>query len=87
VNARARLAQAFAPAVVDAIAELADERAAARLEIAQPEGEREWYTTEEAAERLGVTPAAVRKQAYRGRHETRHVGARLYVSAATVDAR
>ena len=86
MRAAARLSQVFAPAVVDAIVELVDGEVEERLRGRVEQGERKWYTTEEAAERLGCSPKAVRARVARGRLEHRHQGRRLYVSAASVDA-
>lgn len=44
-----------------------------------------WYTLEEAARRLGISPDAARMRAKRGRLKTRRQGRRLYVSASSVD--
>jgi Helix-turn-helix domain len=46
---------------------------------------RSWYSVDAAASRLGISPAAVRMRARRGRLETRRQGRRLYISAASVD--
>ena len=62
--------------------------AAVRERIAELEaavnGRKEWLTFEEAGERLGCSPDAVRKRAERGRLESRHHGRRHYVSAESV---
>jgi DNA-directed RNA polymerase specialized sigma24 family protein len=39
----------------------------------------EWLTPAQMAERLGISPEAVRKRAVRGRIESRHHGRRLLV--------
>lgn len=46
---------------------------------------RPWLTVQEAAERLGCSPDAIRMRCSRGRLEHRRQGRRLYVSAASVD--
>lgn len=46
---------------------------------------REWYTLDEAGDRLGCTRDAVRMRANRGRLEARRQGRRVYVSARSVD--
>jgi hypothetical protein len=87
VSPRDRLAAVLAPDVLDALDALVVERVAAelaRLHVAGDDGPR-WLTLEQAAERLGCTPAAVRMRANRGRLVTRRHGRRVYVSAASVD--
>jgi len=87
---RARLQQALAPNVVD------DWEQFTRLVI-QDEIDNDrarnghtaklWYTTKEAAERLGCTDKAIRERNRRGRYgEPRRDGRRLYLSAKAVDA-
>jgi excisionase family DNA binding protein len=44
-----------------------------------------WLTVDEAAQRLRISPAAVRMRASRGRLAIRRRGRRLYISAASVD--
>jgi excisionase family DNA binding protein len=83
---RDRLAAVLAPDVLDALDALVTERVAdelARLDAARDKPR--WLTLEQAAERLGCTPAAVRMRASRGRLQTRRHGRRVYVSAASVD--
>ena len=53
--------------------------------IERGQGERRWLTLEEAAERLGCTPDAVRMRVKRGRLDHRRQGRRVYVSAMSVD--
>jgi DNA-directed RNA polymerase specialized sigma24 family protein len=86
MSPRDRLAAVLAPDVLDAFEELVAERVAAelaRLEVVRDSGP-QWLTLEQAAERLGCSPAAVRMRAKRGRLEWRYHGRRLYVSAASV---
>ncbi len=87
VSPRQRLAAVLAPDLLDALEELVAERVAAelaRLGAAHDPGAR-WLTLDQAAERLGCSPAAVRMRANRGRLATRRHGRRVYVSAASVD--
>ena|SRR5579862_2161077 len=59
---------------------------AIRAELARATLQRPfWYSVEDAAQRLGISPAAVRMRARRGRLVTRRQGRRLYVAAASVD--
>ena len=44
-----------------------------------------WLTLEQAGERLGCSPDAVRMRVKRGRLEARRHGRRIYVSATSVD--
>src|SRR5690242_13395098 len=84
---RERLAAVLAPDLLDALDDLVAERVAAelaRLDAQRDPGPR-WLTLEQAAERLGCSPAAVRMRANRGRLATRRHGRRVYVSAASVD--
>jgi len=84
---RERLAAVLAPDMLDALDALVAERVAdelARRDATRDNGPR-WLTLEQAAERLGCTPAAVRMRASRGRLQTRRHGRRVYVSAASVD--
>jgi hypothetical protein len=88
MSPRDRLAAVLAPDVLDALDELVAARVAeelARLDAAGDNGPR-WLTLDQAAGRLGCSPAAVRMRANRGRLETRRHGRRVYVSAASVDA-
>lgn len=83
---RERLAAVLAPDLLDALNELVADRVAAELARLDANRDRpSWLTLEQAAKRLGCTPAAVRMRASRGRLQTRHQGRRLYVSAASVD--
>jgi hypothetical protein len=84
---RERLAAVLAPDLLDALDALVAERVAAelaRLDVHRDSGPR-WLTVEQAAQRLGCSPAAVRMRASRGRLTTRHQGRRVYVAAASVD--
>jgi excisionase family DNA binding protein len=84
---RERLSAVLAPDVLDALDALIAEQVAAELALhaaAQGTGPR-WLTLEQAAKRLGCSPAAVRMRANRGRLATRRHGRRVYVSAASVD--
>ena len=84
---RERLAAVLAAEVIDALDDLVAERVAAELaglDAGRDSGPR-WLTLEQAAERLGITPAAARMRASRGRLQTRRHGRRVYVSAASVD--
>jgi DNA-directed RNA polymerase specialized sigma24 family protein len=87
VTGRDRLLAALAPELVDAIKQLVDECVRERLdaEQAQQLKERTWLTLQEAGDRLGCSPNAVRMRARRGRLEHRYQGRRLYVAAAAVD--
>jgi excisionase family DNA binding protein len=84
---RDRLAAVLAPEVLDALAMLVAEQVASELERlnAACDTGPKWLTVEQAATRLGCSPAAVRMRASRGRLATRHHGRRVYVSAASVD--
>ena len=82
-----RSAAVLSVEVIDAFGELVAEVVAAemtRLGAAGESGPR-WLTVEQAAERLGCSPAAVRMRARRGRLQTRRHGRRVYVSATSVD--
>jgi hypothetical protein len=86
MSPRDRLAVVLAPEVVEAFEALVAECVSAelaRLDPSRNDGAR-WLTLEQAAERLGCSPAAVRMRANRGRLATRRHGRRLYVSAASV---
>jgi hypothetical protein len=84
-NPRERLAAAWAPELLDALDQLVTERVDAELtRLAVGNGPR-WLTLEQAAARLGCTPAAVRMRASRGRLVTRRHGRRVYVAAESVD--
>jgi excisionase family DNA binding protein len=48
-------------------------------------GPRRWLTLEEAGQRLGCSPAAVRMRVTRGRLVVRRHGRRVYVSRESVD--
>jgi excisionase family DNA binding protein len=85
---RVRLEQVFSAAVLDFVEEWV--RAVIREELENEherngEASKKWLTTEEAAERLGCTPKAIRERIYRGRLEARYQGRRVYVSADSVD--
>lgn len=81
-----RLAAVLAPELVDALDELVAERVASELARFDPTRNcPRWLTLEQAAARLGCSPAAVRMRAARGRLQARHQGRRIYVSAASVD--
>jgi excisionase family DNA binding protein len=86
-TARDRLALVLAPELVDVLEELITERVAAALATIAPAESREarWLTVEQAAERLGCSPDAVRMRVRRGRLEHRRQGRRLYVAADSVD--
>jgi excisionase family DNA binding protein len=87
MSPRARLGAVLAPDLLDALDELVAECVAAelaRLGPARDDGPR-WLTLEQAADRLGCSPAAVRMRANRGRLQTRRHGRRVYVSATSVD--
>jgi excisionase family DNA binding protein len=82
---RARLEALLSPellAALDAyVCEVVEERLAAL-----PAGDgREWFTLEEAAERLGCSYDAARKRAQRGRIETRRHGRTILVSARSLE--
>lgn len=87
-RARDRLAAVVSPELFALVEQYVREVA---LEVTQAEIARaafrrpSWYSVEEAARRLGISPAAVRMRATRGRLETRRQGRRLYVAAASVD--
>lgn len=84
---RERLAAVLAPNLLDALDQLVTERVEAelaRLAAATDNGPR-WLTLDQAAARLGCSPAAVRMRASRGRLVTRHRGRRVYVAAESVD--
>jgi DNA-directed RNA polymerase specialized sigma24 family protein len=85
MSPRERLAAVLAPEVLDALDELVADRVAAELaRHAQTDAGPRWLTLDQAAERLGCTPAAVRMRANRGRLQTRRHGRRVYVSADSV---
>jgi excisionase family DNA binding protein len=84
---RQRLATVLAPDLLDALDAFVAENVAAELArfgAAHDNGPR-WLTVEQAATRLGCSPAAVRMRASRGRLATRRQGRRVYVSVASVD--
>ena len=80
-----RLARVLSPDLVDAIAELVDERVAQALKAASARHGPRWLTVEQAAERLSCSPDAVRMRVKRGRLEHRRQGRRIYVSGESVD--
>lgn len=84
-DARDRLEQLLSPSLVDALAQLVDELVDERLDAIERRDGRDWYTLEEAAERLGCTYDAVWMRAKRGRLVSRRHGRRVYVSARSVD--
>ena len=82
------LARAFAPEVLAEIEQLIDERAEAiahRLfaECVESSGQ-EWLSTEQAADRLGISRDGVRMRVNRGTLVGRRRGRRLEVSMASV---
>ena len=83
MSPRDRLAAVLAPELVEALEELVAERVASELARIESSGP-DWLTFEQAGERLGCSPEAVRMRATRGRLERRHHGRRVYVSAASV---
>ena len=86
MTARQRLESVLAPDVLDALEQLVHERVQAELaDAAAAKNARAWLTLEEAGERLGCSPDAVRMRVKRGRLESRRQGRRVYVSAASVD--
>ena len=86
MTARDRLASALAPELLAALEQLVDERVAAALAETEPADGARWLTLEQAAERLGCSPDAVRMRAKRGRLESRRHDRRVYVSRMDVDA-
>ena len=85
LSPRDRLAAVLSLDLLDALDALVAERVAAELAHLDARDDRpRWLTLEQAAERLGCSPAAVRMRASRGRLETRRHGRRLYVSASSV---
>ena len=86
MSPRDRLAALLAPELLDALDSYVAERVAEALAAAAPAGNgARWLTCEQAAERLGCSPDAVRMRIKRGRLEHRRQGRRLYVSAPAVD--
>jgi hypothetical protein len=86
MSPRDRLAAVLAPDLLEALEELVTERVAAEMaRLNAGDAGPRWLTLEQAAERLGCTPAAVRMRAARGRLQTRHHGRRVYVAAESVD--
>ncbi len=86
MSAAVRLEGLVGPMLAGAILDALREELAAEL-VDRPavhSGLR-WLTLEQAAERLGCSPDAVRMRAKRGRLEHRRQGRRLYVSATSVD--
>jgi excisionase family DNA binding protein len=76
----------LSPELLAALDELIADRIADEvLRIATRSESPRWLTLEQASERLGCSPAAVRMRASRGRLQTRRHGRRVYVSAASVD--
>jgi len=78
----------FSPDVVAALQGLVDRRVAAAMAAVQAEsgsGAAPWLTLDQAAERLGCSPDAVRMRVKRGRLESRREGRRVYVSRESVD--
>jgi excisionase family DNA binding protein len=67
------------------VAELVEQELDRRLDDYMRDSSPRWLTLEQAAERLGCSPDAVRMRARRGRLEHRYQGRRLYVSADAVD--
>jgi hypothetical protein len=89
VTPHERLAAVLAPDVLAVIEELVADRIAAELarrdrELSATNGS-PWLTLDQAAERLHCSPDAVRMRANRGRLESRHQGARRYISAASIE--
>jgi excisionase family DNA binding protein len=88
LSARERLGAVLASDLIAALEELVDERVEERLAEhgnGAPDRGPRWLTLTQAAERLGCSPDAIRMRAKRGRLEVRRHGARVYVSAASVD--
>lgn len=86
LDARSRLEQLLAPAVVDAIEQLVEQLVLERLAAVEAEtANRTWLTLEEAGEQLGCSADAVRMRIRRGRLEARRQGRRVYVSTASVE--
>lgn len=86
--ARAQLEQVAGRELMGLVEEFVREVAseAARAEVARLRvAPQTWYPVKEAARRLGVSEAAVRMRARRGRLLARRQGRRVYVSAASVD--
>lgn len=87
-SAHARLARLIGPDALRLVDQYLREVAAevAQAELAKASLQRPaWYSIDEAARRLEISPAAVRMRARRGRLAVRRQGRRLYVSAASVD--
>ncbi len=82
---RARLEALLSPELLSALDDYIGERVDERLaELPAGDG-REWFTLEEAAERLGCSYDAARKRARRGRLETRQHGRTVLVSARSLE--
>ena len=85
MSAQSEFEQFFAPELVAILERFIDERIALANQlpaVAEPR----WLTINQAAQRLGCSPDAVRMRARRGRLETRRHGRRLYISARSVDS-
>lgn len=83
-SSRDRLAAVLAPDVLDALEALVAEKVAVELTRIGTDRHNSprWLTLQQAAERLGCSPTAVRMRASRGRLVTRRHGRRVYVFAA-----
>ena len=88
LETRATVSLELPAALLESIVEAVTARVLERLEQAAATGNGgpPWLTLEQAAERLGCSPDAVRMRAKRGRLEARRDGRRVYVSRRSVDA-
>ncbi len=81
------LRHALAPAVIEALEELIDQRVGERVAEAleqSGDGLPQLLSYAQAARLLDCSPAAVQKRAIRGRLEVRHHGRRAYVTRESV---
>lgn len=85
MNAAESLEALVGPNLARAILDAVREELAAELAARPTAGpEPRWLTLEQAGERLGCTPDAVRMRVKRGRLQARKHGRRTYVSAISV---
>ena len=76
----------FAPELVEALERLVDERVAAALADRPAEPEPVWLSLSEAADYLRVSPRTVARLRQQGRLCVSHIGRRVLVSRADLNA-
>ena len=76
----------FAPELVEALERLLDERVAAALADHPAESEPVWLSLSEAGEYLRVSPRTIARMREQGRLRVSHVGRRVLVNRADLNA-